>query len=92
MRCARCTQGISQNFDPKESKCVTCGSIVNKCPNCVGKNHFSNTCETHTIRPHICLSKCLNQCVLKIDGSSSLTKKTKKRKAVEETHQSKIQF
>ena len=64
MRCANCTQGISQDFSGViDRKCVVCGDVVNQCPICADVS--TNTCSIHTPRKHICISKCQNECILK---------------------------
>ncbi len=63
MRCANCSQGIAENFSLKpDKKCVVCNLQINQCPCC--KSIETKTCVTHTKRQHICISKCLKQCIL----------------------------
>ncbi len=63
MRCSNCTQGIAKNFSLKtDMKCVVCNLPINQCPSC--KSIETQTCVIHTIRKHICISKCSKQCIL----------------------------
>lgn len=91
IRCVICTAAfvIDKDKSQKNIKCKQCNEFVIKCFKC--KNIPINTCFQHTIRQHLCLSKCLHECVLNKIPVSKKQKITKKRK-IEIKHQPTIGF
>lgn len=76
MRCSNCTQGLAENFSHlPNKKCNVCDQTIYQCPNCA--DIHTDKCDLHTQRNHICLSKCLNECILKQSEQKSNKRKTK---------------
>ncbi len=75
MRCAQCTAGIAENFALTTKQCEICYQQINLCPRC--SKSKTTRCDRHVVRKHICLSKCLHECV-----EMKTEIKSKKRKVV----------
>ncbi len=89
LRCVICTGAFVQDIIRTEINCNQCSEKVIKCPRC--KNKKINTCFNHTKREHICLSKCLHECILTIQPKIKKRKVIKKRE-INIKHQPKVKF
>ncbi len=79
-RCANCTAGLGENFAKKKMICKDCILEVYQCVKCYSACGKTDTCVVHTKRKHICLSKCLNVCIMSVPEAA--TKKNKKQKII----------
>lgn len=90
MRCAQCTQGICENYSRENKNCQLCSAVINLCPKC--RNSKIQFCDKHAKREHICLSKCLHECILLTNGPKTKKRKLVKKKEINILHQVPITF